>query len=198
MEKEIKQYEEKVDSMTLMVESTKVTNKEEAEAITDKVKNVKLLKKALTEKMEKITAPAKAIIKEAKETYDPFIKKCEWAERELKGKFSKYIDEKEEEAKKEELKIAKKVESGYIKPETAVEKLDKIESVGKSVKGKGGSTLTVKKVAVPVIKEPEKVPHEFWEINVPMVNKEALRRHKEGLEQIPGVEVEIKNETSIR
>lgn len=198
MEKEIKQYEEKVDSMALMVESTKVTNKEEAEAITDKVKNVKLLKKALTEKMEKITAPAKAIIKEAKETYDPFIKKCEWAERELKDKFTKYIVAEEKRIQEEELKITKKVESGYIKPETAVKKLEGIGDAGKSVKSASGSTMTVKKVAVPVIKEPEKVPHEFWEINVPMVNKEALRRHKEGLEQIPGVIIEIKNETSIR
>ncbi len=196
--KEIEVYRKDSDVMVAMVNSTKVSNEEEAKDIANKIKRVKELKKALEDKMNKSVLPAKQVIVEAKETYGPMIEKCVWAEKELKEKFRLYAEEAERLRTEKELKIAARVERGTMKVETAVKKIGEMPEAQKSVKSEEGAGISIRKVPVAVIKDPKKVPIEFWDINVPRVNREALKRHKEGLEQIPGVEIEYRTDTSSR
>jgi len=197
-DKELEVYKGKSDGMVKMVESTKVTNESESKEIADKIKNIKLLKTAIKAKMDKSIIPAKAVIEEAKSTYMPMIEKCEWAERELKKKFTDYTLAEEEKRIEKEIKIAERVERGTMKTETAIRKIEEMPEAKRTVKSEEGATISVKKVPIAVIRDTSKIPDEFWEINIPKVNKEALRRHKENLEQIPGVEIEYRVDTSIR
>jgi hypothetical protein len=195
---EIEIYRKDSDVMVAMVNSTKVSNEAEAKEIANKVKRVKELKKALEDKMNKSIFPAKQVIVEAKETYGPMIEKCIWAEKELKEKFRLYAEEAERLRTEKELKIAARVERGTMKVETAVKKIDEMPESQKSVKSDEGVTISIRKMPVAVIKEPHKIPFEFWDINIPRVNREALKRHREGIEQIPGVEIEYRTDTSSR
>jgi len=197
-ETELVVYKEKIKGMKEMVDSTKVVDEKTAAEVSDKVKNIKLLSKAIEQKRDKILKPASEIVKEARATYNPLIQECEHAERALKGKYSEWFLAEEKRVAAEELKVAKKVESGYMKPETAVKKMEEINVTDNTIKTESGSMLSVKKVPVAVIKDTTKIPDAFWVIDETSVKKAALLRHKQGMPQIPGVEIEMRIDTSSR
>ncbi len=181
---------EKADSMDAMLETFQVTDDKSLEVVADKIKQVKVLKKFVEQEKDKFVAPAKAIIAEAKEKYDPYIKKCDNAEIVLKQRAKTYMLEQEASRKKDEEKIAAKVESGYIKLETAVAKMEQLPEISKTVRTDTGSGLRMSKRRVAKITNPDLVPDEYWVIDEVRVRREALQRDKEGAEQIPGVTIE--------
>lgn len=184
--KELAIVKEKLTGMSKMVLETTVTNDEELASISDKIKNVKQLGTYIKSLSDKLVAPAKAIIDQAKAMYDIPQKECKNAEMALKRKAEIYLEKKEADRKAEELKIANKVESGYIKPETAVAKLENLGEVEKKVVTTN-STLSMTKRKVPEIVDPNLIPDEYWIIDEVRVRKDALEREKNGQEQIPGV-----------
>jgi hypothetical protein len=163
-----------------------VTNDAEYAEASDKTKKIKEIKNHLEELKAEFVKPAKDIIEKARARYDEKIKRCEMIEKIIKDGAKKYYIQKEDERKKKEDEIAKKLEEGKIKTETAVRRIEKLPEVQKTVRT-DESGLQVKKRRVPIIEDPSKIPHEFWEINEPMVRKAALARDKAGLPQIPGV-----------
>ena len=193
--KELAIAKEKIQGMSQMIATTKVENDQDVADISDKIKNVKRLGKYIKDVKDKFVAPAKEIIDQAKELYDPLIKECLNAETILKQKAEVYLTEKEAQRKADELKIAKKVESGYIKPETAIEKMENLEEAPKTITTMN-STLNMSKRKVAEISDPSLIPDEYWIIDETRVRKEALEREKNGTEQIPGVI--IKEVASIR
>ena len=76
-----------------------------------------------------------------------------------------YTNRKTAEAEAEKLKLAHKVETGYMKPETAVAKMDAIVEQPKTVATDNGSatTRTVKKYYVV---DKAKIPLQFMEANM--------------------------------
>jgi hypothetical protein len=180
---------EKTSGMQKMLDSVPVviTKQEELKSASDIINGIKMLSKYITERKEKYVAPAKAIIAEARDQYDPYIKECKNAEEILKARATKYILEQEVLAKKEEEKIAARVEKGTLKPETAIKKLEALPEVQKTVRSDQGSALRMSKRKVAKIEKPELVPDEYWVIDDVRVRREALERDKKGLPQIPGV-----------
>lgn len=178
---------EKVKGMQAMIDASPVTNDEELGGVADKIKNVKMLLKFIEEKKEKFTEPAKAIIAEAKETYDPLIKECRNAEIVLKDRAGKYMLAKEKKQEKDQKKIADRVERGTMKTETAVKKLEAMPEVPNTVRTNQGSALRMAKRKVAKITDPSLIPDEFWVIDEVRVRREALEREKNNLPQIPGV-----------
>ncbi len=184
--KELAVVKEKLQGMSKMVIETTVTNDEQLAEISDKIKKVKQLGSYIKTLNDKLVDPAKEIIARAKEMYDIPMKECKNAEMALKAKAGLYLEKKEAERKAEELKIANKVESGYIKPETAVSKLEALPDEKKKIVTMN-STLGVTKRKVPEIADPNLIPDEYWIIDEVRVRKDALEREKNGQEQIPGV-----------
>jgi len=187
--KELEAVKAKAEDMQKMLDQFQVTNDEELGIVSDKIKHVKTLQKFIEEKKEKFVAPAKAIIAEAKETYDIYIKKCQNAEIVLKERAKKYMVEKEQKRKAEEDRIAARVEKGTLKPETAVRKMEELPEAQKTVRTDTGSGLRLSKRRTAKIVDPGKVPDEFWIIDEVRVKREALERDKYGKDPIPGVEV---------
>ncbi len=214
MEKELQIVEKKIKGMEDMVSSLTITNPEELSAVSDKIKQVKTLKKYIEQEMDKNIAPAKLIIKNEKDKYEPFIEKCEDAERKLKMSAQVYMEMQEKIRRDEEKKIAEKLEverkkieedlaKGKISQEKADEKIeaktekaaDKLATVVEAPKNVNteNSGLFMKKRKVAYIIDATKVPDEFWLIDEVKVKKEALRREKEGLPQVEGMEVREEN-----
>ena len=186
---------EKISGMKHMIETTEVKTDEDLAAVSDKIKNVKMLLKVIETKKDKFTAPAKLIIVEARDTYDPLIKECKNAEIVLKGKAGKYMLDRDSKRLVEEKRIADKVESGYIKPETAMKKIESLPEVKNTISTDKNSSLRMAKRKVAQIITPDLIPDEYWVIDEVRVRREALEREKNGLPQIPGVV--IKEEASL-
>lgn len=175
--------QEKITGMRGMLESTKVESEADLTSASDLIKKVKQLGKYIEQEKDKFVAPAKLIISEAKQKYDPYIKECDNAEVILKGKVRVFMDEQDRVRREEEAKIAKKLEDGKIKPETAVKKFENLPEAPKTVIAENsGIRRSTRKVAK--IVNPELVPKEYWVIDEVKVRKVALA----GV-TIPGVEV---------
>jgi len=186
---------EKVKGMKDMVDSSFVTNDDELKSVADKIKAIRTLMTFVKQKKEKTTEPAKAIIAEARETYDPIIKECENAEIILKQRATKYMVEKEQKRIADENKIAAKVESGYMKPETAAIKLETMPEVQNTVRTNQGSGLRMAKRRVAKIIDSNLIPDEYWIMDEVRIRREAIEKDKNNLPQIPGVAVS--DETSL-
>lgn len=178
---------QKADGMEAMLEKFQVTTDEELGIVADKIKQVKTLQKWIEQEKDKFVAPAKAIIAEAKEKYDPYIKKCQNAEIVMKDRARKFMLDKEAKRIEDEKKIAAKVESGYMKLETAIKKLETLPETQKTVRTDTGSGLRMSKRKVAKIIDPNLIPDEYWVIDEVRVRKEALEREKNNQPQIPGV-----------
>lgn len=177
--------------MQEMVDSTIVDSEEALAAVADKIKNVKTLGKAVRAEMEKYTKPAQAIINEARAKYLPFEKMCTDAETQLKKKAGAYMDEQEAKRKKEEEKIAARVEAGKLKEETGIRKMEELGEERKSVQTES-TQLQRRKVRVAYITNAEMVPDKYWVLDESRVKREALA----GVE-IPGVEVREETQMAI-
>lgn len=145
----------KASEMDQMLDAFQVTSDEELEAVADKIKSVKTFKKVIEQKKESYVQPAKDIIAKAREEFDPWIKKCENAEITLKERAKRYMVAKDEKRRKAEEKIAAKVESGQMKPETAVKKMEALPEAPKTVSTDKGSGLRMAKRTVAVVVEPD-------------------------------------------
>ena len=186
--KQLVVVEEKIKGMQTMIEGTKVTNDIELSEISDKIKNVKKLGAYVKAEKEKFTAPAKEIIAQAKEMYDPALKQCENAEGVLKSKAQVYLTEKETKRLESEKKIVERVERGTMKADTAVRKLETLPEQQTKVKTESsGLRMITRKVAE--ISDPNLIPDSYWVIDETRVKKEALEREKLGVEQIPGITI---------
>lgn len=184
---ELAVIQQKTDSMEKELAIFNITNDDELNRVADEIKKFKTLKKYIEQEKDKLVDPAKAIIAEAKEKYDPFIKKCENAEIILKERAKKYMLAKEQKRIENEQKIAARVEKGTLKAETAVRKLESLPEAQNTVRTDKGSALRMSKRKIAEIVDPELIPREFWIIDEVRVRREALGRDKEGLPQIPGV-----------
>ncbi|MFA9262891.1 MAG: hypothetical protein ACEQSB_06115 [Undibacterium sp.] len=193
---EIAVVREKVKGMQSMIDSSPVTNEEQLQSVADKIKNVKILEKFIKEKKDKFVAPAKAIVDEAKATYDPLIKECQNAEIVLKERAKKYMLEQERARIAEENKIAARVEKGTMKPETAAAKIEAMPEVQKTVITETGSGLRMAKRKVAKIVDQNLIADDFWIVDEVRVRREALERERYGKDPIPGVTIEMEADLS--
>lgn len=193
--KEVEVVQGQVNDMELMVEETKVENQEQLADVSDKIKEVKEIGKAIKKEMAKTVDPAKEIIAATKDRFNPFLENCKEAEARLKKKAEVFMlaEKKREDDEKE--KLANKVDSGYMKPETAIEKMEKVPEA-KKIKKTGRSTLSMRMLKVPGEIDEEKVPEEYFiprQLDMVKINKVV----KAGVE-IPGVQVVEKSSMASR
>ncbi len=181
---------EKIVGMKAAVEKIVVNSQETLAEASNIIKSVKDMAKAIKAKKDKYAEPAKAIIAEARETYDPLLKECESAEIVLKQKAGRYMQQEEAKRLEAERKLAARVEKGTLKPETAAAKLEAIPEAPKTVRTDQGAGLRMAKHKVAKIINVDLIPDEFWVVDEVRVRREALDREKYGKEPIPGVAIE--------
>ena len=184
--KEIQVVQKQVDGLQTMVEETVVENNDQLNSVSDKIKEVKKVIKVIKFEMAKTIDPAKEIITATKERFNPFLEDCKSAEAGLKKKAEVFMlaEKKKEDEEKE--KLANKVESGYMKHETAIDKMEEVPEAKKTAKT-GKSTLSMRMIKSAGAIDESKVPDEYFiprQIDMVKINKAV----KAGV-VIPGVEV---------
>ena len=182
----------KSEAMAKMVDETTVANDKDLTSLAEKIKNIKLLGAYIKAEKEKLTKPAQAIINEARLKYLPYEKMCSEAEGKLKVKASLYMTKVEADRLAQEAKIAKRVDTGNIKEETGIRKLEELGDEEKTVRTENVE-LQKKMVKTVIIKDRELIPHEYW-----VVDEVAVRRASLAGAKIPGVEVKEVAQISIK
>lgn len=181
---DIQVVEEKIKGMKAMVANIEVTDDATLKLAAERANDIKTLKKFIEQTKEKYTAPAKEIIKQAKAQYEPYEEECDQAITTLKAKAGKYMDEVEAERRRKEESIAKRVESGRLKNETAERKLEEIGNEQKTVKTESGAKLVRKVNRTVEITDRNLVPDEYWIIDEVKLRKVVLA----GVE-VPGTKI---------
>lgn len=159
--------------MMAVVAAFAVTSQEELSKASDLIAQVKKLAKYVESEKDKFTDPAKAIIASAKEKYDPYLTQCKDAERALKDKAQAFMLEERKREEAERAKIVKKVETGYIKPETAMTKLASVPAAPKSAATES-SRLTLRMRKDVEITDQSLIPDEYYkprELDMPKLRK---------------------------
>jgi len=182
----------KSEEMQEMVDKTQVTTEPELKLVSDKIKSIKMLGKFVKAEKEKYTNPAQQIINEARAKYLPYEKMCKDAEDQLKNKADQYMTDVENVRLAKEKKIADRAETGNIKEETAVKKMEELGEEKKSV-STGSSQIQRKMVRTAFIMDREKVPHEYWDLNESRAKRAALAGAN-----VPGVEVREVSQMAIK
>lgn len=146
--------------------------------------NLTKLNKMITAAKEKITKPLNEALKNAREMFSPAENSYKTANALVTRKMIDWDDLKEAEAEKEKAKIQSKVDSGYIKPETAEQKLEEVVEAPLGVKSNAGTVFSKKVKKVRIINE-VLIPREYLVIDMVKLNQAMLREGKE----VPGAEV---------
>lgn len=121
---------------------------EDMTAATDHLSKMKQVGKMIKERKEQITKPLQEALNSARDLFKPIEANLAEAERVVKSKMVTYQTDLEKEAETERLRLAKRVEKGTMRPETAVKKMEQIQDAPKSVQGASGAMAfrNVKKV----------------------------------------------------
>lgn len=136
-------------------QSLTITSPEEMTVATDHLSKMKTVAKMIKDRKEAITKPLSEALNSARDLFKPIEANLAEAERLVKGKMVAYQTKVEADAEAERLRLAKRVEKGTMKPETAVRKMEEIQEAPKSVQGKTGAMAfrNVKKVRITPLAE---------------------------------------------
>jgi exonuclease VII small subunit len=94
---------------------------------------------SIDEKKQEVLAPMNEALKKFRAMFKPLETKCDEAIKTIRGKMTVYQTKKIEEERKKETKLVEKMESGEIDIDQAVNKLNKITRVEKTVETESGS-----------------------------------------------------------
>lgn len=137
-----------------------IDSKESLAQATDILSKIKSASKDLKNRKEEITKPLNEALKSARNLFKPLEDDLATAERCIKDKMLDYANDVEAKAAAEAAKLEKRVEKGTMRTDTAMRKMDEIETVDSQVKGDNGSVQfrTVRNIRVV---DPQKIPLKY-------------------------------------
>lgn len=130
---------------------TIITSQEEYDATYEIGKKVATLLKNIDTKEKSITKPINDSLKEIRNLFKPFKTQVESVSDELKKRRQLFIQAEEAKKQIEEERIAKRVEKGTMREDTAVTKLATIEETKTDTRGGMTSVLRVKVLDIKLI-----------------------------------------------
>jgi hypothetical protein len=157
------------------------TDKDYAEALAEGT-SIKNKLEIITKRKEEITKPMNAALKNVRDLFKPLETAGETALRIIKDKMLSFTSEKTRQAEKAKLKIAQKVESGYYKPETGVEKMGAVVEQPKTISTENGMATT-RMVTKYRLTDISKVPLKFH-----LVDMQAVKMAIKAGETVEGIE----------
>lgn len=160
--KEIAKYKFEIARAGQFAGSLVVKSQIDYEMALEEGKSIKTQLETITSRKEEITKPLNAALKSVRDLFKPIETMGEDALRTIKSKMLAYTAEQNRKAEEEKLKLAKKVETGYIKPETAVARMGAIVEPEKTVVTEAGKATTKMLTKYRVINKAE-IPLDFME-----------------------------------
>ena len=137
-----------------------IDSQESLAQATDILSKIKTAAKDVKTRKEEITKPLNDALKSARSLFKPIEEDLAAAERTIKDKMLDYSNEVERKAQEQAAKLEKRVEKGTMRTDTAMRKMDEIETLGTQVQGQNGSVQfrTVRNIK---IVDPTKIPLKY-------------------------------------
>ncbi len=173
-----------------------IKTSEDMNVATDILSKIKTVQKLIKEKKESLTKPLNEALKNARALFAPIEDSAERAESIIKQKMVAYQVEEDKKVKIEEKKIMDRVERKTMTGNTALKKLDEIETPENTVETKFGGKAQFKEMAKMVIVNEKEVEDKYWVINEVALRADTLSAYKEGRELPKGVKVELEKKVS--
>lgn len=134
-----------------------IDSQESLSQATDILSKIKTASKDVKKRKEEITKPLNDALKSARSLFKPIEDDLASAERTIKDKMLDYSNEVERKAAEQAAKLEKRVEKGTMRTDTAMRKMDEIETLGTQVQGENG-TVQFRTVRNIKIVDPTKIP----------------------------------------
>ena len=182
-EKELAEYKEKASTVQQAANNYAIATKGDFDAGADLLHQVKETKNFLTSRKEEITRPLMNALASVRDFFKPFESAYAEAEKTIKAKMLAYQVAEEERIEKEKERIAKRIDKGTMKAETAINKLENLGSANTAASGAVGKVTTRTLTKIRIINE-TLIPREYMSPNLPLITEAILRK---GVE-IQGVE----------
>lgn len=137
-----------------------IDSQESLAQATDILSKIKTAAKDVKTRKEEITKPLNDALKSTRSLFKPIEDDLAAAERTIKDKMLDYSNEVERKAQEQAAKLEKRVEKGTMRTDTAMRKMDEIETLGTQVQGQNGSVQfrTVRNIK---IVDPTKIPLKY-------------------------------------
>lgn len=181
--KELAVLKTQVSKLENQATAVTIESAEDYSAAVDIVSKLKEAGSNIKVKKESITKPLNEALKNARNLFAPIEEQFERAEGIVKQKLLTYKRKVDAEAAAKEAAIAQKVEDGKMKLETGERKLDEIERVETTTRGKVGE-VQVRKIKKVRIADETALPRQYL-----IPDQVAIRRDALSGITIPGVEV---------
>lgn len=184
-EKKIQVVQDNTSKALVAAKSLVINSTESMEGASELLTKINRAGDMLKKTKESVTKPLNETLKRLREMFAPAEAQYKEAKDIVGFKMVEYQDFLEAQRKKEEEKIAKKVETGRMKLETAAAKMEALPEVQKKVESATGK-VTFREDKKAVIFDHSLVPCKFHVVDEVAVRKAALAG-----EEIPGVKIEI-------
>ncbi len=182
--KELAVLKGQVSKLETRANEVAIETQEDYEGAVDIVAKLKDTGSIIKKRKESITKPLNEALKNARELFKPIEQQFTEAERIVKGKLLEYKQKADAKAREEEQKIANRVEKGTMKVETAEKKIENVERVQQTTRGKVGE-VQVRKIKKLRIVDKKLIPLEYLEPDMGAIRRDAISNKI----TIPGVEV---------
>lgn len=175
-----------------------IDSPESLSAATDILKAVKDAGKVVKARKEEITKPLNDALKSARDLFRGIEADLTTGERIIKDKMLDYSNEVEAKRAAEAAKLEKRVEKGTMRVDTAMRKMDDLETVDSSVKGAKGS-VQFREVRTVKIVDPTKIPLKYlMDEKVLAALTTAVRQDVLNGTRVDGVEVVTERQVAAR
>jgi len=183
---DIKIYEKEISPVAVAAEELSITEAKDMEKATELLSTMNTFKDKVTKEKEKVTKPLNEALKAERARWKPIESLYEDAIKIVRSKMSLFQTAEAKRRKEEADKIANRIGEGKgkLKMETAVKKMEAIETAPSKVETNAGkiSFRTDKKLKVV---DEKKIPKAYWILD----ERKALADLKAG-KNVPGCEIE--------
>ena len=181
--KELTPIKAQVSKLENQANAVSIESQEGYESAIDLVSKLKETGSEIKYKKESITKPLNEALRNVRDMFRPIEDQFANAERIIKNKLLDYKRKKDEEARAEEARVAARVAKGTMKLETAEKKMDSIERVENTTRGKVGQ-VQIKKIRKVRVTDENAIPRKYLVPDMVVIRQDAL-----GGVEIPGIEV---------
>lgn len=181
--KELTILKTQISKLETQANAVTIATPEENAAATNLKAKLKEMGNTIKKRKEEITKPLNTALRSARELFAPLEKQFESAENIVGRKLLAYKQKVEAETRAAEEKIAKRVEKGTMKIETAEKKIGQLPTVQKTVQTDHGK-VQFRKIKKVRLTNRELIPDQYLIVDMVAVRRDALAG-----KVIPGVEV---------
>lgn len=191
-------FKRKITTVQKQVEGFKITDNDSMVVATDTLSIIKDISKGIEKHRKDRVDPLNKQVKEINAEYKPLATDLAAAEKVIKTEMLAYSDKVEAEAAAKAAKLEDRVERGTMRTDTAMRKMDEIETVGSNVTGNKGS-VNFKTVRVVKIVDVTKIPAKYLnDEKVLEAIKSAVRTDVMNGTLVEGVEVVEEKQVAAR